>query len=239
MAVEQKQERVLTDPIEKYVPPPGMTKQQLIDEYHKLYYGSAYEEGVGWQRTAWMGFPLFKMPSDLISLIDVIWQTKPALIIETGTAAGGSALFMATFLDACGAGKIVTVDITSVNRSYPAHPRIAYLGGKSSVDPGVLAEIQTYIDFHGGPVMVILDSDHSEEHVAKELEAYHTFVTPGAYLIVEDVNVNNHPVLKEHGPGPWEAAEAFFPKHPEFKQDTRIPSYHLFSQHGWYRRVRG
>lgn len=238
MAVEQKTEKVLGPPIEKYVPPHGMTKQELIDAYHCLYYGSAYEEGVGWQRTQWLGFPLYKMPSDAFNLVDIVWQTKPQLIIETGTAAGASALFMASYLDACGSGKVLTIDISPVNRAYPAHPRIAYLGGRSSVDKDVLAEVQTNIDHYGGPVMVILDSDHSKDHVLKELEAYHKFVTPGAYLIVEDENVNGHPVLSEHGPGPYEASEEFFAKHPEFRKDQRVPSYHLFSQHGWYRRMK-
>jgi cephalosporin hydroxylase len=132
----------------------------------------------------------------------------------------------------------LTIDISPVNRAYPAHPRIAYLGGHSSLEEGVLKEVQNYIDHLGGPVIVILDSDHSRDHVLKELEAYHGFVTPGSYLIVEDTNVNNHPVLPEHGPGPYEACEEFFPKHPEFKADNRIPTYHLLSQHNWYRRMK-
>lgn len=238
MAVEQKQEKVMGPPINKYEPPHGMTKQELIDEYHKCYYSTAYEEGLGWQRTQWLGFPLYKMPSDCFNLVDVIWQTKPQLIIETGTAAGASALFMASYLDACGSGKVLTIDLSPVNRAYPAHPRIAYLGGKSSVDAGVLKEVQNYIDYIGGPVMVVLDSDHSEAHVAKELEAYAGFVTPGAYLIIEDTNLNGRPVLREHGPGPGEAMDAWLPKHPEFVVDSRVPSYHMFSQHSWLKRRR-
>src|SRR3977135_2197741 len=86
----------LGDPVERYEPPHGMTKQQIIDEYHKLTYSAAYEENLTWQRTQWLGFPIFKMPQDLITLSDIIWQTKPKLIVESGTAAGGSALFMAS-----------------------------------------------------------------------------------------------------------------------------------------------
>jgi len=86
--------------------------------------------------------------------------------------------------------------------------------------------------------MVILDSDHSEEHVTKELEAYAKFVTPGSYLVLEDTNLNNRPVLKEFGPGPGEALDKWLPKHPEFGLDNRVPSYHLFSQHSWLKRRR-
>jgi cephalosporin hydroxylase len=69
-------------------------------------------------------------------------------------------------------------------------------------------------------VMVILDSDHSAGHVYNELVAYSRLVTPGAYLICEDTNVNGHPVYKNHGPGPMEAVDRFLPGHPEFAIDA-------------------
>jgi cephalosporin hydroxylase len=230
---------VMGSPVERFEPRPGQTKQDIIDDFHKLSYSVAFEEGLTWQRTKWLGVPLFKMPSDLLNLTEVIGLVKPHLIIESGTAAGGSALFMATYLDAVGTGKVLTIDIRGVDRNYPAHPRISYLGGKSSLDEGVLKEVQTYVDFYGAPVMVILDSDHAQAHVAKELLAYADFVSPGSYLVVEDTNVNGHPVLKEHGPGPFEALEEWLPDHPEFKLDSRVAAYQLFSQHSWLRRLRG
>ncbi len=246
---------IMGTPVERFEPRPGQTKQEIIDDFHKLSYSAAYEESLTWQRTRWLGIPLFKMPSDLFNLVDVISSVRPHLVIETGTAAGGSALFMATYFDALGVGKVVTVDIRPVDRNYPAHPRITYLGGRSSLDKEVLAEVQTYWDFYvlprtygeepntmtvqGGPVIVILDSDHAQAHVAKELEAYAGFVTPGSYLVVEDTNVNGHPVLLEHGPGPREALDEWLPRHPEFKVDERVARYQLFSQHTWVRKVRG
>ena len=246
---------VMGAPVERFEPRPGQTKQDIIDDFHKLSYSAAFEEGLTWQHTKWLGVPMFKMPQDILTLTEVIGDVKPHLIIETGTAAGGSALFMATYLDAVGNGKIVTVDIRPIDRNYPAHPRIAYLGGRSSLDAEVLREVQSYWDFYakthtygeapnqmsvpGGPVLVILDSDHAQAHVAKELDAYADFVTPGSYLIVEDTNVNGNPVLKEHGPGPHEALEEWLPNHPDFKIDHRMASYQLFSQHTWVRRSRG
>ena len=246
---------VLGHPVERFEPRPGQTKAQIIEDFHKLSYSAAFEEGLTWQHTKWLGVPMFKMPQDLLTLTEVIGDVKPHLIIETGTAAGGSALFMATYFDAIGNGKVVTVDIRSIDRNYPAHPRITYLGGRSSLDAEVLREVRAYWDFYansrtygeepnvmtvpGGPVLVILDSDHAKEHVAKELDAYANFVTPGSYLIVEDTNVNGHPVLLEHGPGPHEALEEWLPKHPDFKIDHRLVSYQLWSQHTWLRRSRG
>lgn len=257
-AVEEKKtvETTLGPPVERFQPREGQTKQGIIDDFHKLSYSAAYEEGLTWQRTQWLGFPLFKMPQDLLTLTDVIWQVKPHLIIETGTAAGGSALFMASYCDAVGSGKILTIDMRPMDRNYPAHPRIAFLGGRSSVDPDVLAEVNRWHDFYavartygeapntftspGGPVMVILDSDHSKAHVLKELDAYADFVTPGSYMVVEDTNVGpGRPVLHEHGPGPWHALEEWLPKHPEFKVDERVARWQLFSQHTWLRRTRG
>ena len=257
-AVEVKEfpagKTVMGHPVERFAPRPGQTKQDIIDDFHKLSYSAAFEEGLTWQRTRWLGVPLFKMPSDLLNLIDVIGEVKPHLIIETGTAAGGSALFMATYLDAIGNGKVLTIDLRPVDRNYPAHPRISYLGGRSSLDKEVLAEVQGYWDFYanpktygeepntmtvrGGPVMVILDSDHAQKHVAKELDAYARFVTPGSYLVVEDTNVNGHPVLIEHGPGPQEALDEWLPNHSEFKIDHNIARYQLFSQHTWLRKTR-
>jgi cephalosporin hydroxylase len=225
-------------PLQKYKVPEGMTKQGIIDEFHKLYYHAGFEEGLGWMRTQWYGTPLGKSPFDLLSLADVLWRVKPQLVIETGTDCGGSALFMGTYLDMFGKGKVLSIDLKDVEREYPAHPRVAYLGGKSSVSPVLLKEVQGWVDYYGAPIMVVLDSDHREPHVAAELEAYANFVTPGSYLIVEDTNVNGHPVLAEHGPGPYEAVEKWLPEHPEFQEDKRQASLHMFSMHTWLRRVR-
>lgn len=216
------------------------TKQEIIDAYHKLSYSAAYEENLTWQRTQWLGFPTFKMPQDLINLADLLWQIKPALVVECGTAAGGSALFMGCYMDHYGLGKVLTVDIRAMDKAYPAHPRVHYLPGKSSVDPDLLKEVSEIVDYFRptGHIMVILDSDHSKDHVLKELDGYHDFVTPGSYLVVEDTNVGGRPVLKEHGPGPGHALDEWLPNHPEYKVDERIPRHHLFSQHSWLRKQR-
>lgn len=242
-APDQAKDKYLGAPVERFTGMIGDTKhskQEIIDAFHKLSYSAAYEENLTWQRTAWLGFPTFKMPHDLFNVADLLWQVKPALIVETGTAAGGSALFYACYMDHYGFGKVLTIDLRAMDKAYPAHPRISYLAGRSSVEPDLLKEVAGYVDYYktSGPVMVILDSDHSEAHVSKELEVYCDFVTPGSYLICEDENVNGHPVLIEHGPGPFEAAQEWMTRHPEFKKDERIPRMHLFSQHGWYRKQR-
>lgn len=86
--------------------------------------------------------------------------------------------------------------------------------------------------------MVILDSDHSEPHVSKELEAYADLVTPGSFLIVEDSNVNGHPIAPEFGPGPMEALDQFLVKRPDFVIDDRWDKFLLtFNPRGYLRRL--
>src|SRR6266566_6987608 len=148
-AVEVKEfpagKTVMGHPVERFVPRPGQTKQDVIDDFHKLSYSAAYEENLTWQRTSWLGFPTFKMPHDLFNLTDLLWQNKPALVVETGTAAGGSALYYACYMDHYGFGKVLTIDLRAMDKAYPAHPRITYLPGRSSVDAGLLKEVAGYV----------------------------------------------------------------------------------------------
>jgi len=169
-----------------------------------------------WTTTKWMGVPALKYPSDAWSYQEIVYETKPDLIIETGTNQGGSALFFASLFDLLGAGRIVTIDIDD-RKDRPVHPRIQYLTG-SSTSAEIIQSVEQ-IAAKASRIMVILDSDHSEKHVFEELRLYHRFVTPGCYLIVEDTNVNGHPVCHKHGPGPMEARARFLPDHPEFETD--------------------
>jgi cephalosporin hydroxylase len=154
---------------------------------------------------------------------EILWEVQPALIIETGTYRGGSAYYFARFCDLIGKGEVVTIDITG-RTGRPEHPRIEYIKG-SSVAPDIVAHVEERIGAAGGPVLIVLDSDHHEPHVRHELDVYHRFVTPGSYLIVEDTNINGHPVNPFFGPGPMEAVDAFLPKHPEFEVDRSREKY--------------
>lgn len=88
--------------------------------------------------------------------------------------------------------------------------------------------------------MVILDSDHRQDHVAKELELYASLVTPDQYLIVEDTNINGHPVFARHGPGPMEAIQAFMasPHGQEFQVDRTREKFLLTANPSGYLRRR-
>jgi len=214
-----------------------------IDDFHKLAYEAA-TQGRSWGGATYMGHKIWKWPCDLQLYQEVIWEVKPHLIVETGTAFGASALYFAHLLDQVGWGKVVSVDVNEAQGKYPKHPRIAYVGGKSSTSNDMLAEVRGYVNHFCEPrlgkgrCMVVLDSDHSRNHVLAELAAYAQFVSPASYLIVEDTNVNGHPVYQEHGPGPQEALDVWLPKHPDYRVDDTKASKFMFSMHTWLRRVR-
>ncbi len=147
---------------------------------------------------------------------------------------------MASICDLLGTGRVLTIDIKGEGPSgtkRPEHPRIRYLTG-SSVDPEVVDEAKREAA-DAERVMVVLDSDHSEAHVSAELAVYAFLVNVGGYLIVEDTNVNGHPVSPDYGPGPMEAVEGFLAKDSRFEVDPAREKFHLtFNPRGYLKRVR-
>jgi cephalosporin hydroxylase len=130
----------------------------------------------------------------------------------------------------------VTVDIED-HPAKPKHPRITYLLG-SSTSPEILAKIREAIR-PGEKVLVDLDSDHHKEHVLNELRLYSPLVTPGSYLIVEDMHFNGHPILPKWGPGPTEAVEEFLRSNADFQPDrTREKFGMTFNRGGYLKRLR-
>lgn len=191
--------------------------RRIVEAFHELYYRLwDFSKGAGTIDLHWMGFHTLKCPMDMWAYQEILFETRPDLIIECGTRFGGSTAYLAALCDMLDRGRVVSIDVERrVDR--PSHPRIRYIHG-SSVDPAIVAAVRAEI----GPderVMVILDSDHARDHVRAELEAYHALVSRGCYLIVEDTNVNGHPVYPEHGPGPMEAAQDFLAGHSEFRVD--------------------
>jgi cephalosporin hydroxylase len=181
-------------------------------DYHIWYYGA----GV-WKSTSWLGVRTLKSVSDMWNYQEIITGLKPRLVVEFGTAYGGSALFFAAVLEGLGLDyRVLTVD-TLRNRIDPRaidHARIEIVTGSSS-DPETATRIAAARKQFPGPVFAILDSDHSAEHVGAELELITPLLSKGDYLVVEDSNLNGHPVLPDYGPGPFEAVEAFCQAHPD------------------------
>src|ERR1700722_19392047 len=130
---------------------------------------------------SWMGVPIIQMPTDIITLQEIIWATKPDIIIETGVARGGSVIFLASLLTLIGKGKVIGVDIEirphnrETIESHPMASRIHLIEG-SSTDGAVVAQVQAKIPA-GATVMAVLDSNHCFAHVFDELNAYSQLVT--------------------------------------------------------------
>lgn len=200
--------------------------QIAVDNFHEVF----YEKQMCW----WMGVSMQKNPLDLFMYQEILYECKPDLVIECGTWHGGSALYLANMMDILQHGMVVTVD---VNRwvGFPLHPRIFYVTG-SSVDKKTSQQVA---DIAGGfrKVMVILDSDHTKEHVSKELELYAPLVTPNQYLIVEDTNIHGHPVRRDLPPGPFEAVQKWLPSQDDFRVDKDCERFLMtFNPSGYLRR---
>jgi cephalosporin hydroxylase len=196
----------------------------------------------------WLGRPIIQYPQDMVAMQELIWKTRPDLIIETGIAHGGSLIMSASLLallDYCDAvvnGQMidpskpkrkvlgVDIDIRSHNRAaIEAHPmanRIEMIQG-SSIDPVIIQEVRNQVKPRSR-VLVCLDSNHTHDHVLAELEAYAPLVTPENYCVVFDTVINdippNIPPDRSWGPGnsPMTAVWEYLKTHSEFEIDKAI-----------------
>jgi cephalosporin hydroxylase len=221
--------------------------QVIIERFHRLYFHS-HVLGKTWMSSSWLGVPVRKCPMDLWNYQEMIYETRPDVIIETGTQLGGSAYYLASLCDLVGNGRVITIDVDSpqeslskegkaIPKARPDHPRISYCRG-SSTSEDVVRRVKELIQ-PGERVLVILDSDHRKEHVLNELRAYAPMVTVGNHIVVEDTNANGHPVLPDFGPGPREAVEDFLRGNHDFVVDQSRESHLMtFNPGGFLRRVR-
>ena len=209
---------------------------EIVDQFHRLYF-DARAYNMTWRNTFWMGHQVLKCPLDLWQYQEILHDLRPDLIVETGTAFGGSALFLAHALDLLGTGRVISIDLEP-RSGRPEHERITYVAG-SSIDPQITKSIEDAAA-KAKTVMVILDSDHRRDHVLAELRTLGPLVTPGSFLIVEDTNLNGHPVEPAHGPGPMEAVNTFLSERHDFEIDPRWEKFFLsFSPRGYLQRRKG
>ncbi len=211
-------------------------RQAIIDGFHRLWFGSPHT----WSSNRFLGYSIRQCPLDLWLYQELLHRERPCHVIQTGVAAGGSVLYFAHLLDMVGAAPhqlVIGIDIalTPEARSL-THPRIRLIEG-SSTAPATVARVARLCA--GAPCLVVLDSEHTRGHVLQELELYERFVQPGGHLVVEDTNLNGHPVREDFGPGPREAVEQFLQRHRDFVRDDALWERNLFSFHagGWLRRT--
>lgn len=185
---------------------------------------------VGWSQKypytfSWMGRPIIQLPEDMIRIQEVVYRVKPDVIVETGVAHGGSLIYYATLCKAMGNGRVIgiDIDIRSHNRiAITSHELASYitLVEGSSTDPVIVSKVKSLIK-PGEAVLVVLDSDHTKEHVSNELIAYHDLVTPESYIVATDGVMKNVYDVPRGSPEwgwnhPSAAVQEFATQHPEF-----------------------
>jgi cephalosporin hydroxylase len=188
----------------------------------------------------WLGRPIIQFPEDIVALQEIVWRVKPDLIVETGIAHGGSLILWASLLQLLGGdGQVVGIDveIRSGNRAeierHPLSSRITMVEG-SSVDGSVVGRVQA-VAAGRHRIMVVLDSNHTHEHVARELELYSPMVRHGSYLVVMDTVVEEMPAdffpdrPWGRGNNPRTAVAEFLTRNDRFEVDCDIDGKLLMS----------
>ncbi|HKW11514.1 MAG TPA: CmcI family methyltransferase [Gemmatimonadaceae bacterium] len=180
---------------------------------------------------SWLGVPIIQYPQDIVALQELVWSDRPDLIVETGVAHGGSAVFFASMLELLGGGTVVAIDIDirphnrAVIEAHPLAKRIVLMEG-SSTDAAVVEAVAERAR-SARSVLVVLDSNHTHEHVARELDLYSAFVKRGGHLAVLDTIVEHLPgpfAGRPWGPGnsPGSAVAAFLRTNRRFVTDNGL-----------------
>jgi cephalosporin hydroxylase len=200
--------------------------RQLISEAEKYRYTYLW---------SWLGMPIIQLPADIVALQEVVWSSKPDIIVETGVARGGSLVFFASMLTLIGQGKVigVDIDIRAHNRdaieSHSLANRIVLIEG-SSISAETVNRVKKHIP-ENAKVMVVLDSDHSRQHVLQELEVYAPLVSEGHYLIVADTILGHFteeqtPIARSKvwypGNEPYSALCDFLKNNTDFEPEPEI-----------------
>jgi cephalosporin hydroxylase len=156
----------------------------------------------------WLGLPIIQFPQDIIALQEIIWRVKPDLIIETGIARGGSLIFSASMLEMINEdGHVlgIDIDIRQENRlaieNHPMSKRITMLEG-SSIDKNIAEKVYE-VARNKNRTLIILDSNHTHEHVLEELNLYAKLTSVDSYCIVFDTVVEDMPKKWDWGPRTW------------------------------------
>lgn len=194
------------------LPDRPIAADDVAERFHHWY----YDNGV-WETVRFLGVPCLKSVMDLWNYQEILFELKPSLIVEFGTRHGGSALYFSMI----GQGinpllRVLTVDIEDhlLDPQVYRVPAIEFMKC-SSTDSAVVARITELRNSLPGPMFAILDSDHRQQHVLQEMLSLRSVMRSGDYLVVEDGNINGHPVLPGWGPGPYEAIAEYVRQFPD------------------------
>lgn len=213
----------------------NLSREESVNVYHSIFYANEGEHSG--PPKLYNGVPIHKNPCDLFNYQQILFTQKPDYIIECGAYQGGSTMFFAHTLDLIGKGKIVSVDICErKDQWFPQveeHKRTILIPG-SSTEPDIVAKVKNIVE-DGASFFLILDSLHTKTHVLSEMEAYGPLLLQNNYMIVEDGNLNGHPLPPEwhtqtmQEGGPFEAIQEYMTRHNDFKIDRDMEARFLFS----------
>lgn len=229
----------------------GNNKKILKKSLNFIHEVDKYDYSYLW---TWLGVPIIQLPSDIIVAQELIYKVKPDIIIETGVARGGSLLFYASILKLIKKKfKVIGIDIDirahnkkSIRSSFLSK-NIKLLEG-SSTDNLVLKKVKNCIN-KNDKVMIILDSNHTKEHVLKECNMYANLVTKNSYLIVADTIVGyldnkqipkKRSIILKKGNEPASAVKDFLKINNKYKIDKNLNGKLIFSSNfnGYLKKVR-
>jgi cephalosporin hydroxylase len=208
-----------------------MNKDLPLKKLTRKWFDSSFTYEYSYHFT-WLGLPIIQYPQDMIAIQEIIWKTKPDLIIESGIARGGSLIFSSSILEMLGHGKVlgIDIDIRKHNKiaiqNHPLFKRIKMIEG-SSVDPKTIKKVKSFAK-NKKKILLLLDSKHTHEHVLNELRSYSSLVNKGGNIIVFDTMVEDMP--KNSFPDrPWDkennpktAVKEFLKENKRFKIDKDI-----------------
>jgi cephalosporin hydroxylase len=197
-----------------------------------------HQKNIVFDKCHWMGVKAFKNPFDSWIYQEIIYGVKPDIIVEIGSAHGGSTLYLANLLDIIGKGQVISIDIDRTNYNVK-HDRIIEVTGDSSA-PETFEKVSRLCQ--GKATLIFHDGEHSKEHVLKDLNAYSRLVSKGSYFIVEDGIVDLFKPgdgIGTYVEGPLAAVEIFMENNPDFIVDAERERYILtYNPKGFLKRVR-
>jgi cephalosporin hydroxylase len=238
------------EPILRVATPSGEREVDIYSEegfrvLSQLWTRSNWQNRLSYEVT-WLGIPIIQLPEDMVLMQELIWKVRPDVIVESGVAHGGALMLYASILELLGRGRVLGLDIEirKYNRlAIEAHPlshRIELIEGDSVADETV-ERVRSRIR-QGDRVMVALDSNHTREHVRRELERYAPLVTPSSYLVVFDgvmALVADAPAAGEgwDEDNPFEAVREFLDGNDDFELDRSYERLAVtYCQGGFLRR---
>jgi hypothetical protein len=201
-----------------------------------------------------MGVPIIQLPSDVIVLQELIYKIKPKFIIECGIGHGGMLLFYATILKALQIKKYkvigIDVKIRSINKKRllknPLIKNIELIEKSSTENKITNFLTKKYSIKIKDKKIIILDSNHTKQHVLNELNLYSKMLNRGDYIIVMDTIIEfidkkfNIGKQFSKGNSPYNAVNIFLKKNKDYELDKYYEnkSFLTVARNGFIKKIK-